>query len=57
METTNDAKGVSDIEVSDDEQHQPTAQAYHSGVTLIPRPSDDPLDPLVCAVRDNDYLA
>jgi hypothetical protein len=57
METTNDAKGVSDIEVSDDEQHQPTAQAYHSGVTLIPRPSEDRLDPLVCAVRDNDYLA
>lgn len=51
METTKNVKGVSDIEFSDDGQHLPTAQAYQAGVTLIPRPSDDPLDPLVCAVQ------
>lgn len=47
METTEGSKGVSDIDVSKDGQRQPIANAYHSGVTLIPRPSDDPRDPLV----------
>ena len=50
METTEDVKGVSDIDVSDNGQHQPAVQANRSGVTLIPHPSNDPLDPLVCAV-------
>jgi hypothetical protein len=47
MERTEDTKDVSDIDVSEDGQRQPIVHAYHSGVTLIPHPSDDPRDPLV----------
>jgi hypothetical protein len=56
MATTEDIKGVSDVEVSEDGHQKPAAEASQSGITLIPHPSDDPRDPLVCVTRDLDCL-
>ena len=57
METANDTKSVSNIGVSDDGKRQFTVNAHHAGrLALIPLPSNDPLDPLVCAVLDSHRL-
>jgi hypothetical protein len=40
-------KRVSDVDFVDEITTKPLSRKEHHGVTLIPRPSDDPLDPLV----------
>ena len=40
-------KRVSDVDFVDEITPKPLSRKEHHGVTLIPRPSDDPLDPLV----------
>jgi hypothetical protein len=46
MDDIQKTKHVSDVDFAD-EITKPLSRKEHHGVTLIPRPSDDPLDPLV----------
>jgi hypothetical protein len=48
MEETQDIKGLPNVEVSGNGICKPAAEGRQkAGATLIPHPSDDPLDPLV----------
>jgi hypothetical protein len=47
MDDTKKTNRVSDIDIVDEITAEPVLRKEHHGVTIIPRPSDDPLDPLV----------
>jgi hypothetical protein len=47
MGDTQKVNRVSDIDIVDEIITELVSRKEHHGVTLIPRPSDDPLDPLV----------
>jgi hypothetical protein len=50
MEDIQKIKRVSDVDIVDEIRREPVLRKEHHGVTLIPHPSDDPLDPLVSLI-------
>jgi hypothetical protein len=47
MDDIQKTERASDVDIVDEITTEPLSRKEHHGVTLIPRPSDDPSDPLV----------